>query len=80
MANSDSVTVSIAEETIGIFSEIPLVSCVASSVSAGNMALFCGTSRTSSKLNPSGRSPMERFNEKNALFQLINRVVAKILD
>src|SRR5207249_7108152 len=57
MARCDSVTVSMAELTIGIFSPIPRVSSVFVSASAGTTSLRAGSSRTSSKVRPSRMLP-----------------------
>src|SRR4029077_15367043 len=54
MAKWDSVTVSIAELTTGMFKPILRVNQVRVSVSAGTTLLREGTSRTSSKVRPSG--------------------------
>ena len=52
MAMCDSVTVSMAELTMGMFSAILRVSQVLVSASAGITALRAGTRRTSSKVRP----------------------------
>src|SRR5215831_15790680 len=54
IARCDSVTVSIAALTRGIFSEISRVTHVRVSVWFGKTPLREGTSRTSSKVKPSG--------------------------
>src|SRR5579872_3965572 len=54
MARWDSVTVSMAELTTGMFKPILRVNQVRVSVSAGTILLREGTSRTSSKVRPSG--------------------------
>src|SRR5580658_5554567 len=54
MARWDSVTVSIAELTMGIFKPIFRVSQVRVSVCAGTTSLRAGSSKTSSKVRPSG--------------------------
>src|SRR5579883_1355584 len=54
IARCDSVTVSIAALTMGMFSEILRVSLVRVSASAGNTSLREGTRSTSSKVSPSG--------------------------
>src|SRR5689334_7126132 len=55
IARCDSVTVSMAAETIGIFKPICRVRKVRVSVSAGTTSLRAGSRRTSSKVRPSGR-------------------------
>jgi len=53
IARWDSVTVSMAAETTGIFNEIWRVRRVRVSTSAGTTSLRAGSSRTSSKVRPS---------------------------
>ena len=53
IAMSASVTVSIADDTIGMLSAMPRVSCVRVSAVLGRMSDSAGTSRTSSKVRPS---------------------------
>ena len=53
IANLASVTVSIAADTIGMLSVIFLVSFVSNDTSLGNTCDDCGTSNTSSNVNPS---------------------------
>src|SRR5579863_3784647 len=57
IARRDSVTVSIAAETSGMFSEILRVSCVLVSTSVGRTEDFPGTSSTSSNVKPSVIGP-----------------------
>src|ERR1039457_1538584 len=54
MARWDSVTVSIAELTMGTFNGIARVSLVRVSASAGSTSLRAGKRSTSSKVSPSG--------------------------
>ena len=61
MARPSSVTVSIADEMIGMFSGMSAESRVEMSTSAGSTPLRCGTRRTSSKLRPRGRSPIDNL-------------------
>ncbi|MBA7602881.1 hypothetical protein ES703_09977 [subsurface metagenome] len=53
MANLDSVTVSIAALTKGIFMSIFLLNFVETSTSLGRIADFSGTNKISSKVKPS---------------------------
>ncbi len=55
MAVAASVTVSIADETIGMARLIPGVSCVRTSTSFGITSLSAGTNSTSSKVSASRR-------------------------
>src|SRR6202162_1767135 len=57
IASRDSVTVSIAADTIGILREIPAVRRVFRSTSRGCTLDRAGRSRTSSNVRASGRSP-----------------------
>ena len=57
IAVAASVTVSIADDTIGIASRMPGVSCVLTSTSLGMTSLSAGTSRTSSNVSASRRCP-----------------------
>src|SRR3954452_14772799 len=59
MAMSASVTVSIAEERIGMLSGIPRVSCVLVSAWLGRTEDSSGCSRTSSNVRPRGMSEAE---------------------
>ena len=61
MARRDSVTVSMAAETSGMFSEILRVSCVCVFTSVGSTEDFPGTSSTSSNVNPSRIGPSIHF-------------------
>src|SRR5580704_6714827 len=61
MARRDSVTVSIAAETSGMFSEIFRVNCVCVLTSVGRTEDFPGTSSTSSNVNPSRIGPSIHF-------------------
>src|SRR5215831_4802818 len=54
IASRDSVTVSMAALTMGIFRLILRVRRVCVETSAGKTSDFCGTNRTSSKVSPSG--------------------------
>src|SRR5450759_1854585 len=54
IAKCDSVTVSMAAETIGMLREISRVRQVRVSTSAGTTSLWAGSRRTSSKVRPSG--------------------------
>ena len=55
MAMRDSVTVSIAEESSGVFSVMSRVNWVYVLTSAGTTSLPAGTSNTSSNVRASGR-------------------------
>ena len=55
MAVAASVTVSMADDTIGMASRMPGVSCVRTSTSFGMTSLSAGTKRTSSKVRASRR-------------------------
>ena len=57
IAVAASVTVSMADDTIGIASRMPGVSCVRTSTSLGMTSLSAGTSRTSSNVRASRRCP-----------------------
>ena len=57
MAVAASVTVSMADDTMGIASLMDGVNCVRTSVSLGTTSLSAGTSRTSSKVSASRRGP-----------------------
>ena len=57
MASRDSVTVSIAEETMGTFKRIFRVRRVLVSTREGRTSLRAGNSSTSSKVRPSGITP-----------------------
>src|SRR5580704_13849677 len=57
MARRPSVTVSIAADTIGMFSEIVRVRHVRVSACAGSTDDFPGKSSTSSNVSPSGMAP-----------------------
>src|ERR1700733_1205490 len=61
MARRDSVTVSMAADTSGIFREIVRVSCVRVFTSVGKTEDFPGTSSTSSNVNPSRIGPSIHF-------------------
>ena len=61
IASRDSVTVSIAAETSGMFREILRVSCVCVLTSVGRTEDFPGTSSTSSNVNPSRIGPSIHF-------------------
>ena len=56
MARCDSVTVSMAADTMGTFNAIWRVRQARVSASAGNTSLKAGSIKTSSKVRPSERS------------------------
>ena len=58
IARSASVTVSIAEDTIGVQRVISLVNLVETSTALGRTSERAGTSKTSSKVRPSGISEL----------------------
>src|SRR3954452_1246412 len=60
MASRASVTVSIAEEMIGIFREIERVSRVLTSTPLGMTSEWPGVSKTSSKVSASRKEPFGR--------------------
>jgi hypothetical protein len=62
MASRDSVTVSIAAETMGMESSIPGAICVTRLTSLGITSEYDGTSSTSSKVNPIAMSGIAKEN------------------
>jgi hypothetical protein len=55
IAMRDSVTVSMADESSGVFSVMSRVNCVCVLTCAGTTSLKAGTSNTSSNVRASGR-------------------------
>src|SRR6056300_357647 len=70
IANSDSVTVSIAAESNGILIEIFCVSCVANDTSLGNMFDRAGTNKISSNVKAcSKRRMLNSLSRKTRLYR-----------
>jgi hypothetical protein len=71
MAMADSVTVSIAADTIGAFRVIFRVNRVVTLMEAGTTSEYAGINNTSSKVKPSN-STLSETNDIPEIFVLLN--------